>query len=303
MKFAAFKIKAEDRRTIGVFDGENYIDIVALSDGAVPDSLVAVLEQGDEGLARIRALLDGSVPEACRYAADAVELLPPIERPGKIIHTACNFDAHLDELTGWEAPEWQEHNWGEFHFEHPTGFLQAGNCVGGSGAPVSAPPFTRQLDYEIEVGIVIGRPAYQVSVEEAMDYVGGLAIFNDLSARDIQAREHANKVILLGKSFKGSCPLGPWLVTLDEIEDPDNLAMKLYLNGELRQDSGTNNMHYKMAQLVSWWSNMPLEPGDIITTGSPPGVISGMKNPQWLKPGDLLEAKVECLGTLVTPIV
>ena len=203
MKLAAFIIRAEGRRTIGVFDGKNYVDLVALGDGAVPDSLVALLEQGDAGLDRVRALLGRPVPEEHQYAADAVELLPPIARPGKIIHTACNFDAHLDELTGWEAPEWQEHNWGDFHFEHPTGFLQAGNCVGGSGAPVSAPPFTRQLDYEIEVGIVIGKPAYQVSVEEAMDYVAGLAVFNDLSARDIQAREHANKVILLGKSFKG----------------------------------------------------------------------------------------------------
>ena len=300
MKLATFKIRATGQQTIGVFDGENYVDVVALGDGSIPASLEAVLEQGSEGLAQIRAVVEGSSNH--RYSAEDIELLPPITRPGKIIHTACNFDAHLDELTGWQAPEWQEHNWGEFHFEHPTGFLQAGNCVGASGAAVSAPPFTKQLDYEIEVGIVIGKPAYQVSVEDALDYVGGLAIFNDLSARDIQAREHSNKVVLLGKSFKGSCPLGPWLVTLDEIEDPDNLAMKLYLNGELRQDSGTNNMHYTVPQLVSWWSNMPLEPGDVITTGSPPGVISGMKDPQWLKPGDLLEAKVEGLGTLVTPI-
>lgn len=301
MKLATFKIRATGQQTIGVFDGEKYVDVVALGDGSIPASLETVLEQGAEGLAQIGAAIEGSSNH--RYSAEDIELLPPITRPGKIIHTACNFDAHLDELTGWQAPEWQEHNWGEFHFEHPTGFLQAGNCVGASGAPVSAPPFTRQLDYEIEVGIVIGKPAYQVSVEDALDYVGGLAIFNDLSARDIQAREHSNKVILLGKSFKGSCPLGPWLVTLDEIEDPDNLGMKLYLNGELRQDSGTNNMHYSVAQLVSWWSNMPLEPGDVITTGSPPGVISGMKDPQWLKPGDVLEAKVESLGTLVTPIV
>ena len=95
---------------------------------------------------------------------------------------------------------------------------------------------------------------------------------------------------------------GPWLVTLDELEDPGNLEMKLYLNGELRQDSSTKNMHYSIAQLVSWWSNMTLEPGDVITSGSPPGVISGMKDPQWLKPGDLLEARVEGLGCLETPI-
>lgn len=302
MKLATFKIRASGRVTVGVFQNGEYVDVVALGNGEIPGSLVGVLEQGEDGLARIRDLLNGTDPGLHAYPAEAIELLPPIERPGKIIHTACNFDAHLTELAGWEAPEWQEHNWADFHFEHPTGFLQAGNCVSGSGAAVSAPPFTRQLDYEIEVAIVIGKPTYQVGVDEALSHVAGLAVFNDLSARDIQAREHANKVILLGKSFKGSCPLGPWLVTLDEIEDPDNLAMKLFLNGELRQDSGTNNMHYTVAQLVSWWSNMPLEPGDIITTGSPPGVISGMKNPQWLKSGDVLEAKVQSLGTLVTTI-
>jgi 2-keto-4-pentenoate hydratase/2-oxohepta-3-ene-1,7-dioic acid hydratase in catechol pathway len=300
MKLATFKIKATGQQTVGLFDGEKYVDVEALSDGAIRGPIESILAQGSEALERIREVVDASSNH--RFSAEDIELLPPITRPGKIIHTACNFDAHLDELTGWEAPEWQEHNWGEFHFEHPTGFLQAGNCVNASGAPVSAPPFTKQLDYEIEVAIVIGKPAYQVDVEDALQYVGGLAIFNDLSARDIQAREHSNKVILLGKSFKGSCPLGPWLVTLDEIEDPDNLAMKLYLNGELRQDSGTENMHYTVSQLVSWWSNMPLEPGDIITTGSPPGVISGMKDPEWLKPGDVLEARVDSLGTLVTPI-
>ena len=103
-----------------------------------------------------------------------------------------------------------------------------------------------------------------------------MTIFNDLSARDIQAREHSNKVILLGKSFDGSCPFGPYLVTMDEVGDPDNLNMVLTLNGEERQNSNTANMVYKIADLVSWWSNTTLQPGDIITTGSPPGVIAGV---------------------------
>ena len=106
----------------------------------------------------------------------------------------------------------------------------------------------------------------------------------------------------MGKSFDGSCPLGPWLVTLDEIGDINDLEMKLYLNGELRQDSNTKNTHYSIAELVAWWSNMTLEPGDVITTGSPPGVISGMKVRNWLKAGDLIEARVKSLGCLVTPI-
>lgn len=301
MKLATFRIKATGKQTVGVFDGQNYRDVVALSQGSIPDSMIEVLETGS--VERIRNLLVSAPPDACSHVPDAIELLSPVPRPGKIIHTSCNFRSHLAELTTWEAPEWKDHDWDQFHYEHPTGFLEAPSCVVGSGTPVSPPHFTRQLDYEIEVGIIIGRKALRVRKEEALDYVAGLTIFNDLSARDIQAREHANNVILLGKSFDGSCPLGPWMVTLDEVGDVDDLDMKLYLNGELRQDSSTKNMHYKIAELVSWWSNMTLDPGDVITTGSPPGVISGMKVRNWLKAGDRIEAHVKSLGCLVTPIV
>ncbi len=302
MKLTSFIIKATGQKTVGVFQQGKFLDVVALSDGGVPDNMLTVLQQGEPMLQRIAAVAGAADGGRHAYDADEVELQAPV-RPGKIIHTSCNFDAHLEELEGWEAEEWQAHGWDKFHFEHPTGFLEAPSCVVGSGVGIEIPRFTRQLDFEIEVGIVIGRRCKNVPVEEAMDNVVGLMIFNDVSARDIQAREHANNVILLGKSFDGSCPFGPYLVTLDELDDVDNLAMKLYLNGELRQDSNTRNTHYKMAELVAWWSQMTLEPGDVITTGSPPGVISGMKNPVWMKPGDLIEAHVEGLGCLVTPIV
>ena len=206
-------------------------------------------------------------------------------------------------MTDWQQPEWQSHNWGDFHFEHPTGFLEAPSSVTASGSSVAIPRFTKQLDYEIEIGIIIGRKAFHVSPTDAMDYVAGYTVFNDLSARDIQAREHSNKVILLGKSFDGSCPFGPHLVTTDELSDPHNLAMKLRVNDELRQDANTGDMHYKTAELVSWWSNTTLEPGDIITSGSPPGVAAGMKSPVWLKAGDRVDANVAELGTLTVHIV
>ena len=301
MKLATFTINATGAQTVGVFKDDKYLDLVALSGGNLPGSMPAVLVAGEAMLQEFRKISDAADGGDHAYSAEEVELQVPV-RPGKIIHTSCNFDAHLDELTTWEAPEWQDHGWDDFHFEHPTGFLEAPSCGVGSGATIEIPRFTKQLDYEIEVAIVIGKTAKDVTVEDAMDYVAGLMIFNDVSARDIQAREHANKVILMGKSFDGSCPLGPWLVTLDELEDPNNLDMNLYLNGELRQESSTAKTHYKMAELVSWWSNMTLEPGDVITTGSPPGVISGMKNPQWMKSGDLIEAHVEGLGCLVTHI-
>jgi acylpyruvate hydrolase len=301
MKLASFKIKATGDSTIGVVLNDGVLDLHAGSEGELPCSMIDFLEQGAGAMDQARDLAESR--QGPIYSVEDIELLAPVPKPGKIMHTSCNFSAHLDELAGWDEPEWQSHNWGDFHFEHPTGFLEAPSSVVPHGASVQVPHFTKQLDYEIEVGIIIGKTAFRVSKEDALDYVAGLTIFNDLSARDIQAREHSNKVILLGKSFDGSCPFGPHLVTLDEVGEIDDLAMVLTLNGEERQNSSTANMVYKVADLVSWWSNTTLQPGDIITTGSPPGVIAGMKDTKYLGPGDRIDARVEKLGTLTTHIV
>jgi len=307
MRLATLRVDNNAKPTIAVFVNGHYADLHALSNGDLPDNMIEFLDMGADGLAKAEALLSGLGDDVAGkthvYPADSVQLDAPVPRPGKIIHTACNFDSHLKELTDWQEPEWQSHNWGDFHFEHPTGFLEAPSSVTASGSNVAIPHFTKQLDFEIEIGIVIGKKAFRVSPADAVDYVAGYTIFNDLSARDIQAREHSNKVILLGKSFNGSCPFGPHLVTTDELSDPHNLDMKLRVNGEVRQDANTGDMHYKTAELVSWWSNTTLEPGDIITSGSPPGVAAGMKAPVWLKPGDQVDATVAELGTLTVHIV
>ena len=317
MKLATFCIKGNDTPTVGGFVSDTYVDLHALSDGSLPNNMIDMLGAGSDAqdkarnlLADAEAALNNNDAKSLQangkryaYAADDIDLMAPVPLPGKIIHTACNFDAHLDELTTWDDAEWESHNWKDFHFEHPTGFLQAPSSVCAHNAGVPVPKFTKQLDYEIEIGIIIGKEAFEVSTSDAMDYVAGYTIFNDLSARDIQAREHSNKVILMGKSFKNSCPLGPLLITPDELSDPHNLEMTLRVNGEVRQNSNTSAMHYKTAELVSWWSLMGLYPGDVITSGSPPGVIAGMENPVWLKPGDVIEATVAELGTLTTNIV
>ncbi len=304
MKLATFDINSTGRRTLGAWHNDAYADLAALSGGKLPADMIDFLRRGVAAMEQARALLDGADGAGEHvYPADAVALQAPVPLPGKIVHTSCNFASHLEELTTWKDPEWESHNWGDFHFEHPTGFLEAPSSVVPSGARVAIPVFTRQLDYEIEIAIIIGREAFRVDPKDAFDYVAGYTIFNDLSARDIQAREHSNKVILMGKSFKGSCPLGPWLTTPDELGDPHDLAMKLRVNGEVRQDSNTAQMHYKTAELVSWWSHMGLYPGDVITSGSPPGVAAGMESPKWLQPGDTVEASIDKLGTLVTHIV
>lgn len=302
MKLASFIGKTGGEATIGVLVGDKLLDLNAASSGTLPNSMIPFLELGDKAMEQARSLAGEGGDKANLYDADAVELLAPVPRPGKIMHTSCNFGDHLSELTTWSAPEWQAHGWDSFHFEHPTGFLEAPSSIVGSGTTVVRPVFTKQLDYEIELGIVIGKTAKRVPLEHALDYVAGYTVFNDVSARELQAREHANKVILLGKSFDTSCPLGPYLVTTDEIPDPNILDMELRLNGEVRQKAKTGDMIYKPDQLVSWWSHTTLEPGDLITSGAPPGVIAGMENPVWLAEGDLVEAEIEGIGVLVSPI-
>ena len=302
MKLASFVIKSTGAATVGAVVKGGILDLHAASKGRLPTSMIKFLERGEPAMRRARELAKNPDKDFV-YATGEIELQAPIPKPGKIMHTSCNFSAHLSELTTWEEPEWQSHNWKDFHFEHPTGFLEAPSSVVPHKARVKIPHFTKQLDYEIEMGIIIGKEAFRVSKEDALDYVAGVTIFNDLSARDIQAREHSNHVILLGKSFNGSCPLGPYLVTLDEVGDPDNLAMVLTLNGKERQNSSTANMVYKTRELVSWWSNTTLQPGDVITTGSPPGVIAGMKNTPYLAPGDRIDCNIEKLGKLTTYIV
>lgn len=304
MKLATFTIKETGKTTIGSFVDGVYFDLNALSDSSLPTCMIEFLKQGDSAMQKARAITADLNPSSNHaYQEDQIELLAPVPLPGKIVHTSCNFDSHLAELTTWNDPEWESHNWKDFHFEHPTGFLEAGSSVVPSGASVEIPRFTNQLDFEIEIGIIISKECYNVSAEDAFDYVAGYTIFNDLSARDIQAREHSNKVILMGKSFKGSCPLGPLLVTPDELSDPHNLEMTLTLNGDPRQESNTGAMHYKTAELVAWWSHMGLYPGDVISSGSPPGVIAGMADPVWLKAGDRIDATIAELGTLTTHIV
>lgn len=279
---------------------------------ALPGEMIPFLEAGEPALAAARAALEYAKANPGKTAPDGrrlvwpraeLRLLPAVPRPGKILHTSVNFRSHKAEVaTQFKGDEWKRQDWGSFHYEHPTGFLQAPSSTVGTDSEVVIPRFTKQLDYELEIATIIGKRAKNVPKESALDYVAGFCVFNDISARDIQAREHANKVILLGKSFDTSCPLGPWLTTKDEIADPERLHMQLRLNGEVRQDANTSEMIYGIRELVAWWSNITLEPGDVITSGSPAGVIAGRKDAAWLAPGDRIEASIEGLGTLVSII-
>jgi 2-keto-4-pentenoate hydratase/2-oxohepta-3-ene-1,7-dioic acid hydratase in catechol pathway len=173
--------------------------------------------------------------------------------------------------------------------------------VAAPGEPIPLPDNAVQYDYEVELAAVIGRRARYVSEGQALDYVLGYCTANDLSARDLQTR---TSQWLLGKTLDKFMPLGPYLVTADQVPDPQNLALRTWVNGELRQNSNTSDMVFSVAQLVSYVSQyLTLEPGDVILTGTPEGVVLGMKEKVWLKAGDEVTVEVEGLGRLTNSMI
>jgi 2-keto-4-pentenoate hydratase/2-oxohepta-3-ene-1,7-dioic acid hydratase in catechol pathway len=224
-----------------------------------------------------------------------VRLKAPVPHPGKIIALGLNFYDHAME-NKMPPPEF------------PMGFLKASSTLIGHEGPIPYPCSTQMLDYEIEMAIVIGKRGKDIPQEKAYDYVAGYTILNDITARDVQRREQKKSLLLLGKNFDGFGPMGPWLVTRDEIPDPHRLAMELRVNHEPepRQKSSTGEMVFKIPALIAYWSQMTLEPGDIISSGTPGGVAYYRQPdplPWFLKPGDVVEAKIEGLGLLRNPIV
>ena len=224
---------------------------------------------------------------------DNVTVLPPIARPTKIICMGGNFSDHLQEGSTSLPP-------------FPISFLKSPTSLVGHRAPVISPRRVKLLDYEMELAAVIGRRCKDVSRKEALDYVAGFSVFNDISARDIQFAEMKRGFCNLGKNFASFAPMGPVLVTPDQAGDPDDLGMELRVNGQTRQLSSTKNMVFKMRELIEFFSSMTLEPGDIITSGTPSGVAiyrKPDKEPYLLHPGDFVEAKIDTLGRLQNTIV
>jgi ureidoglycolate lyase len=232
-----------------------------------------------ESLNRLRALDLSQLP----VVAPDVRLGPPVGKIGKMMCIGLNYFDHAAE-TGMEPPE------------HPILFLKANSAIIGPNDNVELPRGSKAGDWEVELGVVIGRTAKYVSEGEALTYVAGYTIVNDVSERNYQTG-------LSGQWTKGkSCdtfgPTGPWLVTTDEVEDPQNLEMHLDLNGQRMQTGNTETMIFTVAQIIAHLSTLfTLHPGDIISTGTPPGVGMGRKPPQYLKAGDVMTLEIEHLGT------
>jgi len=231
------------------------------------------------------------------YAPNQVKYLPPIPQPGKIIAMGRNFSEHLQE----SREHWKEKGRDIKAPSIPVGFVKVNTTLLGHEGTILCPQNVHKLDYELELAIVIGKQGKNIPGERVFEHIGGYMIFNDISARDVQVEEMQNQLLLLGKNFDTFGPMGPSLVLRDEVSDPQNLSMRLKVNGEIRQNSSTCNMIYKVVDLVQYWSQMTLEPGDIIASGTPSGVAFSRKadQPPWfLKPGDILEAEIENLGLL-----
>lgn len=222
------------------------------------------------------------------FPLSEIRLHAPIRRPGKILCVGRNYADHVAE--GNLAPS-----------EWPYVFSKVPSCVIGPGEHIVHPTTTKQLDYEGELAFVIGRRAKSVSEEKALGYVAGYTIFNDVSARDIQFTDHQ---ITLGKNFDTAAPLGPWLTLADEVPDPEQLGLRTYVNGELRQDSNTRYLIHKIPRLVSFLSRaITLEPGDVIATGTPAGVGAFLTPPRFLVPGDHIRIEIDRLGALENQVV
>jgi 2-keto-4-pentenoate hydratase/2-oxohepta-3-ene-1,7-dioic acid hydratase in catechol pathway len=221
-------------------------------------------------------------PDGDAIPEGTLTFLPPLY-PGKIICIGLNYRKHAAE-TNQQPPD------------YPMLFSKFGNTPAAHGEEIPIPSSATQIDYEAELAVVIGRQVRNVSEVEALDTVFGYCSANDVSARDLQRR---TSQYLLGKTLDKFFPFGPYIVTKDEIPDPQALSIQTFVNGEQRQNSTTGDMIFSVAQLISYISNhFTLEPGDIISTGTPEGVIAGMAEKVWLKPGDEVTVSVEGLGSL-----
>jgi 2-keto-4-pentenoate hydratase/2-oxohepta-3-ene-1,7-dioic acid hydratase in catechol pathway len=282
MKLVTFTQNGHSR--IGALDAEEVVDFSVAGSG-LPADMLTFLEQGE-------AAMDGA-REACasghgRLALADVTLQAPIRRPPKVLAVGLNYRDHVEE-TGLQMPE------------VPMIFNKQSTAVTGPGSDIHLPKDSFQLDYEGEFAFVIGKRCRRVPKEKAMSVIAGFTIVNDVSVRDWQFR---SATTTMGKSWDTHCPMGPAIVTPDEVPDPHNLALRTWVNGELRQDSNTRYLIFNCVDLIEHLSTaFTLEPGDVVPTGTPSGVGIGFDPKVWLKAGDVVRIAIDRLGELENRVV
>ncbi len=282
MKLATFSDAGGTR--IGVVVGEEIVDL-ATAAPSLPREMNALLAAGDAALIAAR---DAERSSRARLPLASVRLHAPIPRPSKFLAVGLNYEDHAAE-GGREAPKF------------PVIFNKQVSCVNGPYDPIWRPRASEALDYEGELAFAIGRRCRHVPRDRADAVIAGYLICNDVSVRDWQAR---SQTVTLGKSWDTHGPLGPWLTTADEVGDPHALELRTWVNGELRQNASTKQLLFDCFALVETLSTVcTLEPGDIVTTGTPAGVAIGGKPPRFLRAGDVVRVEIEKLGRIENRVV
>jgi acylpyruvate hydrolase len=314
MKLVSYESRKQLR--LGVVEGDSIVDVEAALNlfarrriagpkirmatgilrkgGPPPRDMIELLARGTRYRQALGTIIKSLAEESEKPKKELLtplrqaRLRAPVAQPGKITCIGLNYADHAREQ-GIEPPS------------QPIFFLKSGNAICGPGDPIVLPPNSTQVDYEAEFAVVIGKAGKSIPEEKAHEHIGGYLILNDVSARDMQ---FSDKQWYRGKSCDTFAPTGPWIVTPDEIPDPHNLRISLTLNGQTMQDSNTSNLIFNVPYLISYLSQSATwEVGDLISTGTPPGVGVFHKPPVFLKPGDTVSITVEGIGTLTNPVV
>ena len=304
-KTAGYKLatyKSSEGPRAGIIIGEDVFDAAKLTGKAAYATVIGVLEDWKAADALIRKAVAGAAKSrAKRQPLKKTKLLAPVRFPSAIYCAGANYADHAAAMAAREGnpPPADPHDQGL----KPWHFLKAARTITDPGATVKISGYANSMDWEIELCAVIGRPAKDVTKEKALSYVAGYTVSNDLSARDrgrrppVPATSPFKMDWTKHKTFEGSCPLGPWIVPASDIGDPQNLELKLWVNGELKQDSNTSKMLFNLAEQIEQLSvNMTLHPGDLVLTGTPSG--TGAESGTFLKPGDTVKLWIEKIGEI-----
>jgi 2-keto-4-pentenoate hydratase/2-oxohepta-3-ene-1,7-dioic acid hydratase in catechol pathway len=284
MKLATFVDSCGPR--IGVVEGQEVAD-VCRADQRLPSDLVALLSCGSEGL----KALERAAIRAPRVPLSEVRLGPPVRSPRKFLGLGMSYRSHVQHVRakGGELPD------------HQVWFNKQVTAVSGPYDPIHLPSVTRELDYEGELAIVIGKRVRHVRKRDAAAAIAGFMVCNDVSARDWQRR---SPTAMLGKSFDTHGPTGPWLTTADEVPNPESLRIRTWVDGELRQDGNTSELIYSFAEMLEELSTVfTLEPGDILATGTPLGAGQSFSPPRYLLAGQSVRVEIEALGHIENTVI
>jgi 2-keto-4-pentenoate hydratase/2-oxohepta-3-ene-1,7-dioic acid hydratase in catechol pathway len=289
MKLVTFKPRGGSAQ-LGAIVGDRVVNLAEASGGSLPNDMKSLLELGDDGLKQAKKVATKKAAGEIGVKLSDVKLLAPISNPNKVVAIGLNYLDHIRESNA-KVPS------------IPIMFTKYTTSIIGNGDAVRwSVSETAKVDWEVELAVVIGTRAYRVKEEDAFNYIAGYTVANDVSARDLQG-ERGDQWIR-GKSLDTFCPLGPCIVTKDEIADPHNLGLRTIVNGQTMQDSNTKELLFKIPHLIAYLSRaFTLLPGDVVITGTPPGVGMGMKPPVFLKNGDVVTVEIDGIGSVTNPCV